>query len=405
MILSAEQDRAVKAVDRWYKAGGVEPFELHGLAGTGKTTLARYFAEHVEGVVKFAAYTGKAASVLRKKGCPGATTIHSLIYNPVGNTNVREMRELEALVEGEMDIPYEDRRHDLLESWRSQLEDLRKRSRAMFEVKGNEDAEICEADLVIIDERSMVGETEQRDLMSFGVPILFLGDPGQLPPVQGRSLAPEVPDFMLTEIHRQAADSAIIRLAYDFRNGKFPTFGEYGEGVEILRKRDWDWQRAVEADQVIVGMNATRHSINRGMRARLGYKKLYPEAGERLICLQNNHEVGLLNGVVGTSLREAVKSRATVDLVIDYEGQKLAVTSDAGHFEENYGKRKSYPGSHAEIEHFDYGYGITGHKSQGSQWRNVLICDDKMRANDIAQRKKWLYTVTTRAEEQLTIYA
>src|SRR6188508_3047527 len=80
---SPEQDAALKAVADWLKIkpGSRAPvFRLFGYAGTGKTTLARHIAEGVDGKVLFAAFTGKAAQVMRNKGCAGASTIHSLIY-------------------------------------------------------------------------------------------------------------------------------------------------------------------------------------------------------------------------------------------------------------------------------------------------------------------------------------
>ena len=55
-------------------------FRLFGYAGVGKTTLARHVAQGARGEAAFAAFTGKAALVMRSKGCAGATTIHALIY-------------------------------------------------------------------------------------------------------------------------------------------------------------------------------------------------------------------------------------------------------------------------------------------------------------------------------------
>ena len=66
----------------------------------------------------------------------------------------------------------------------------------------------------------MVGPEMAADLLAFGKPILVLGDPGQLPPIKGTGAFTEVvPDIMLTEIHRQAGESAIIRLATMARQG------------------------------------------------------------------------------------------------------------------------------------------------------------------------------------------
>src|ERR1700756_2284703 len=165
---SPHQDSALKAVADWLKAkpgrNGTPPvFRLFGYAGTGKTTLARHIAEGVDGKVLFAAFTGKAALVMRNKGCDGAATIHSLIYR------ARESGE---------ETPS-------FELW--------------------DEAPASKANLIVIDECSMVDAELGRDLLSFGAPVLVLGDPAQLPPVQGGGFFTDAePDVMLTEGHRQA---------------------------------------------------------------------------------------------------------------------------------------------------------------------------------------------------------
>src|SRR5262245_52552535 len=184
MQLSPQQDDALKAVSRWLKAGRPQMFRLFGYAGTGKTTLARHFASHVDGQVQFAAFTGKAAQVLRSKGAVNARTIHSLIYRPRGEEAVADE------VTGKTSMS------------------------PMFSL--NRQSPVARARLIIVDECSMVDEELGRDLMSFGTPILVLGDPGQLPPISGGGYFTDYePDFLLTEIHRQARDNPIIRLAID----------------------------------------------------------------------------------------------------------------------------------------------------------------------------------------------
>ena len=178
------QDSALKAVADWLKAkpgkAGTPPvFRLFGFAGTGKTTLARHIAEGVDGEVKFAAFTGRAALVMRNKGCDEASTIHSLIYR------ARESGE----------------EQPSFELW--------------------DDAPASKAKLIVIDECSMVDAELGRDLLSFGVPVLVLGDPAQLPPIQGGGFFTEAqPDAMLTEVHRQAEDNPIVRLSMDVRAGR-----------------------------------------------------------------------------------------------------------------------------------------------------------------------------------------
>ena len=143
-----QQDEALKAVAGWLKTKPgrrdvPQIFRLFGYAGTGKTTLARHVAQGVDGKVLYAAFTGKAAQVMRNKGCAGASTIHSLIYKALESEEEQPSFELWA------------------------------------------DAPAAKAKLIIIDECSMVDADLGRDLMSFGVPLLVLGDPAQLPPVSG----------------------------------------------------------------------------------------------------------------------------------------------------------------------------------------------------------------------------
>src|SRR5438876_11032729 len=125
------QDAALTAASNWFKGERERAsiFRLFGYAGTGKTTLARHLAEGVDGKVLFAAFTGKAACVMRSKGCYGASTIHRLIYKP------KEQNE----------------ENPTFELWRK--------------------APASQAKLIIIDECSMVDAELARDLMSFEVPL------------------------------------------------------------------------------------------------------------------------------------------------------------------------------------------------------------------------------------------
>src|ERR1700758_170461 len=179
-----QQDAALTAVASWLKAkpgrrDTPQIFRLFGYAGTGKTTLARHVAQGVDGKVLYAAFTGKAAQVMRNKGCAGASTIHSLIYKAL---------------ESEAEQPS-------FELW--------------------SDAPAAKAKLIVIDECSMVDAELGRDLMSFGVPLLVLGDPAQLPPVSGGGFFTNAaPDVMLSEVHRQAQDDPIVRLSMQVRAGR-----------------------------------------------------------------------------------------------------------------------------------------------------------------------------------------
>jgi exodeoxyribonuclease-5 len=367
---SPQQDQALKAVDAWLKDkpgvnGTPQVFRLFGYAGTGKTTLVRHIAEAVDGDVKFAAFTGKAAAVMRGKGCRGASTIHSLIYRP------RESGE---------EIPSFD-------LW--------------------DDAPASKGDLIIIDECSMVDAELGRDLLSFGKPVLVLGDPAQLPPVQtgsnpGGFFTEAEPDVMLTEVHRQAQDDPIVRLSMDIRAGEYLEPGRYGE-TEVVPKAKLDPQRVLEADQVLVGRNTTRRSYNARLRERRGFTEAMPAAGDKLVCLRNNRKKGLFNGSLWSVKERGGRKSGimTMRLLPDDEtatrGVKVSVRPEcfSGGIEQvDWGRRKPY-------DEFDYGYVLTVHKAQGSQWNDVVLFDESFAFADT--RERWLYTGITRAVRRLTV--
>src|SRR5262245_233392 len=84
---SPQQGEALQHIEHWLATGEIhgsiaQIFYLAGFAGTGKSTLAAKIARRIDGQVVFGAFTGKAASVMRSKGCDGADTIDALIYHP-----------------------------------------------------------------------------------------------------------------------------------------------------------------------------------------------------------------------------------------------------------------------------------------------------------------------------------
>lgn len=374
MELSPQQDNALKAVSEWLKRDDRQVFRLFGYAGTGKTTLARHFAEGVDGSVQFAAFTGKAAQVMRAKGASNAKTIHSLIYRPLGE------EEREDLVTGKTGMA------------------------PTFAL--NRSSDIAKAKLVIVDECSMVDEELGRDLLSFGTPVLVLGDPGQLPPISGGGFFTEAePDFLLTEIHRQAAENPIIRLAMDVRSGAEIMYGDYGHTAKIISKTDVDTDDVLAADQVLLGINKTRRRYNQRLRQLKGFTAQYPQSGDKLVCLRNDPNKGLLNGSlwkVMTASKQTTKP-----------GINLLVTPDDGDTDRGAAKIKLlkavFDSPDEDIpwqlkkrfDDFDYGYALTVHKAQGSQWDNVVLFDESWAFRDM--RDRWLYTAITRAAEQLTI--
>ncbi|HVY56652.1 MAG TPA: ATP-dependent RecD-like DNA helicase [Xanthobacteraceae bacterium] len=365
-VFSPHQNAALAAVSRWLKAGpgtrGVpQVFRLFGYAGTGKTTLARHIADGVDGKVLFAAFTGKAAHVMRSKGCAGAATIHSLIYRTRDSGEETPSFEL----------------------W--------------------DEAPASKAKLIVVDECSMVDAELGRDLMSFGVPLLVLGDPAQLPPIQGGGFFTDAePDAMLTEVHRQACDDPIVWLSTEVRAGNRLAPGTYGE-TQVVRREDLDPQRVLDADQVLVGRNATRRAYNTRLRERRGFGEPLPAAGDKLVCLRNNRRKGLLNGSLWLVKERAVAKSKIVTMRLrpdDDTGTrplKVSVRPECftGAIEEiDWTQRKRY-------DEFDFGYVLTVHKAQGSQWDDVVLFDESFAFPD--SRERWLYTGITRAAKRLTL--
>ena len=369
---SPQQDAALLAVSHWLKAGRPQIFRLFGYAGTGKTTLARKIAEDAGGEVLFAAFTGKAAQVMRNKGCANARTIHSLIYRPRGEKAEKETGEMQPA----------------------------------FSL--NRASPVAKAKLIVVDECSMVDQALGRDLLSFGTPVLVLGDPGQLPPVKageggGGYFTEAEPDVMLTEIHRQARDNPIVALAQTVREGGRPDYGRYGDS-RVIGRDDIDSTEVLAADQVLVGRNRTRHLYNRRIRTLKGFEGVLPAAGDKLVCLRNSSEKGLLNGGLWRVSTVGTKPSPILTMLVKSEddgpqGISAKIRVPKKMFEE--GPEAVAWEQRKHSDEFDYGYALTVHKAQGSQWDKVVLFDESFAFRD--SRGRWLYTAITRAAEAITI--
>jgi len=411
MKFSPQQDAALKAVENWYRSGDQQVFRLFGFAGTGKTTLAKYLAEGIGDDVLFAAYTGKAAHVLQTKGCYNASTIHSLIYRSRDKSKARleelqkELASLIVSMEG-MEQEYIDN-HPKVRALRRDIEDEAKNaSQPMFVL--NTESEVREAPLVIIDECSMVDATMGNDLLSFGTPVLVLGDPAQLPPVGSAGFFTEnvKPDIMLDEIHRQAQESPILRMATDVREGRQLKFGDWGENCHVYPKgTKLERERVLEYSQLLVGKNRTRHVMNTRIRGFLGHEGQFPVVGDRLVCLRNNSELGLLNGAIFHTTGVDGVLDGKVHMSVRSEDNPNLGDVEVAALEQHFlGRGKELDTQYwlrSEGQEFDYGYALTVHKSQGSQWDSVAVFDESW--GNRQSRQRWLYTAITRAAKDVTV--
>lgn len=403
MQWSPQQDAALKAISRWLREPDAPLFKLFGFAGTGKSELMREAAAMVDGEAVQMAFTGKAALVMRRKGMPRASTIHSTIYTPAGKAKgqfeklqAEERRLAAAALAGE-DVHVELKR--VQELMKHALEDLNSPSWTL-----NLESALKGARLGQLDECSMVDERIGRDLLSFGAKLLVSGDPFQLPPVRGAGFFTNgTPDVMLTEIHRQARDNPIIHLATTVREGGALRAGAHGDS-RIIQARQVEPADALSAGQILVGRNATRRASNARFRHLRGWSGDLPLAGERLICLRNNHELGILNGLMFNCLRDSVpgdSSRFT-DVFVQREdgGEPMSLTTWSDYWRG--GDLTHLPHyERRDAEEFDYGYAITVHKSQGSAFDNVLLFNES--ATFGGDWRRWLYTGITRAVDKITV--
>lgn len=397
---NAQQNQAFNKIWAWLrtpKKSRSQIFRMFGYAGVGKTEMSKFVAAFVAeeagknnvpvGDVLYSAYTGKACSVLRIKGCRGADTLHSLLYRPKIDPDTGVCTGFVL----------------------------------------NSESPLGMAALLIVDEASMVDEEMAAHILAFGVPVLVLGDPAQLPPVTGEGYFTNTqPDFMLTTIERQAEDNPIIYLATRVRNGKALKPGRYGDSVVYAQGKHISDDMLSDQDQILCGLNATRKTINKRMRRINGKGEkspVYPTAGDRLVCLRNNKLSGLYNGTLWTASRPIIQKvqqpiykgsnilrSGNIDVLslkvrsideMDPQGKPYVIKTQVSLHMFNLGLPEPVYRDTIGCDQWDFGYGLTTHKSQGSQWDNVGIYDESDSFRD--DRHKHRYTGITRAAERVTI--
>lgn len=317
---------------------------LGGFAGTGKTTLIKYLRKFFPEFA-VAAYTGKAANVLRKRGI-SATTIHSRIYK----------------ARFENGVVYFDLNPD----------------------PG------CTG--FIIDEASMVSKEIFDDLSAFRMPLIFVGDHGQLEPVESNFNLMEKPDYTLEEIHRNAGD--IARFAEHLRTGLSARSFRSSDGL-VDFVHDLSDERLLAADQVICAYNKTRTEINRRIRAAKNLKGVV-QVGERVMCLRNNRKLGLFNGMQGKVVR--LHQGRSGRKLMDFQFDEVVLPDIC--YDENCFGQESYKTKIGQDtpNPFDYAYCVTAHKAQGDEWDSVLVVEQKCKN---WSHKRWAYTAASRAKTKL----
>jgi ATP-dependent exoDNAse (exonuclease V) alpha subunit len=359
MKLNNEQKNAISKLVQCKKSIQT----LGGFAGTGKSTVI-YHLHQVLDNFAICAYTGKAANVLRKKNIP-ATTIHSLIYVPETD------KDGNIIIDEEEGLSF------------SLAKDL-------------------DCDGIIIDEASMVSEEIFNDLCTFGIPLIFVGDHGQLEPVGDKFNLMDDPEYKLETVHRNAGE--IAHFAEYIRKGfSPPSFGNRFSVKNIHFANSWDYEKHLlrkdeeEYDdfQIICAFNKKRVEINKKIRSHLGRNPDWPEELDKVMCLKNDRETGLFNGMQGyvDYLFKKPKNKFCFQPYGENEGHEVLFNPTQFNKEKNEFERdQSAP------HPFDYAYAITCHKSQGDEWKEVMVFDQKC---DLWSHVRWAYTAASRAKEKI----
>lgn len=421
IVLSPQQEAAAVAAKEWFHDPdrNSEPFVLSGFAGTGKSFTTKIIVDRLGANPWYGAYTGKAALVQHTYNNVDASTIHSKIYKLV-RTPDDVFQKL-----------YEHRDTATTNAERKEIQnEIDHLLRPRFEFNQDAFKEDSE-DLIVLDECSMVDAEMLADLKSYGIPILALGDPGQLPPVKGEgALFAGIPNACLTEVRRQALDNPIIAGSMAVRNlARLPmtdpeTWKDNALSVipkAYLSHYNGMWNEMCEAHDVIIcWKNSSRMNVNRDRRKQLGLgaqSYQFPTVGDRLIFTKNDRKEGIFNGLFCEVRKVGELFDTTIELTVAYETDPDTehtykfLRAPFEYYDEGkaaFDRLKTW--DYRGVQQADFGYCLTCHKAQGSQWPRVLIVEENVfnwpgrnGKPGYEERGRWLYTAITRAAEKCTI--
>ena len=458
MILTAQQEQAMKMIKDFIADEDSQVFILKGYAGTGKTTLIRSITDYLLTQslrAQLLAPTGRAAKVLRSK-LPnyGASTIHKGIY------------EFSHLI----------------------IEESEGLLKYIFPLKKNK-----ERGIYIIDEASMIGSHKSNselfqfgsgvlidDLLSyarlhFGGKMIFVGDPMQLPPVGDNqsvalnesyfeALGLKIYSYELTDIVRQEKNSSILANASMIRgliekSERNHLVFEKKEGevmdmsaMEVAMKYCEDPE---QSSAIVCFSNQQAADYNIAIRSILFPEASHVAVGDKLMVVCNSYynECELLNGDIITVveiLNDIVSLSAPVwtekngkkqQETITLHFRKIHFQAEEGNTYECYiidtllqnkqpsltidemkalyinmvmrmrtekgltnPKSEEFAKAMGEDPFYNalqvkYGYAFTCHKSQGGEWNTVYVDFTKRTGLD-SDSLRWKYTAITRASKK-----
>ena len=419
--LSSQQLEAVSDIEDWFftHKRSKKPFYLAGYAGTGKTTITKEIIQRIDlddSNSRACALTAKASRVLRRKIGLSTGTLHGLCYRYIPNKEFeKKQKELSEL--------YASGRASEARAARYQIDEMSEGGSGGRFVR-RDPKELLGTKLIIADECSMLTSRHIDDLARFNIPTLYIGDPGQLDPIltgEDRDQRPfsqvfKQPNLFLEQVHRQGSDSDILEIASAVRTGRgvaprkmINNVGKYRTSVLDTHPAILDW-----ANSILCHRHITRRMLNRRIRERRGYTSVLPVAGETVVCRLNNHELGIARGEQYRVCSDAVdegrgSSYCWLELQ-DEDDNIIDVRADRRMFDAYHDPELCEDVDKGRINFvkkmppFDFGYALTVHSAQGSEWENVLVYDDYAgKSYDMDQYNRWMYTACTRASKALLI--
>lgn len=421
---NGQQQKAVDEITENLIRGDILTWTLMGYAGTGKSTLAAYLADIADKAhlnVNFVAPTNKAVQVLKEMGNDNCSTIHRLLYHVDESTGKFEKKW--------GPFKYE--------------EALRELKEGTLEFKG----------LLICDEASMLSDSLLDDLeeyaICYGCKVLYMGDPFQLPPVErcSRTVFDNENHSFLTEVMRQGKDSAVLTWATALRKKELTFSPDVTEGDVSIENKKSLWVeylnklRAGKDITMVTWKNDARVRFNLCVRKVLGYEGKTLQKGEPIMGISNglylcNGETDIVPEDIEFLGKEAIcqvsygrqdmkmidaefysyrkdDTKRLIILVPDFAGASIPASSIKGLFdwyqEDDFkkqfvkpvGEKKTKFKLREEVTICTYGYAVTAHKSQGSQWDEVFITGTSKLYGEPTTNARWLYTAITRAKERV----
>ena len=377
--LNFNQRRVFDAAMEWWKGDRSEPFEISGPPGTGKTYLIDTIIDYLgldRSNVAPLAYTGAAAINMRFHGMINAKTIHSWLYKPV------------------MEYIYDENGNIVMDP-------VFNKPKTKIVYIEKDPSELSTILLFVADEAGTIPPSMRVTMEKYNIPIIAAGDIDQLPPIHGKPAFLNDPSkiHFLTEIMRQSLNSGIVQISQMLREGYQPHCGMYSDAI-VIRKHQLTYDMLVKSKIILCGRNATRDEFNDLMRGFHGYKGELPNPGERVVCRKNNWDmstldgINLTNGLLGVVCNDPRyqyfrnEDKFIMDFMPDIGYDPSSDPALHGFFglecsykyftADHANREKLRQSPYITNERFEFGYAITTHMSQGSEYDNGIYIEEPL---------------------------